>query len=604
MFYNLLVFLVGPALISGLECPHTNTTEVTPGGPSLLTQGRALTSLHQRTSLGSCPSLPCPQPSPWPAPGNTTFSSWQEKTTISSWQEKTTSYSWQECGNLCYLSECCHWAWDQGSQQCLLLGGEVGHLELEPQPHKQELASFIGDRNCPVNDCGGRHFENWFQLLSPCFERRLLRQTIPHPELCVQEPSSDMKTKVVQAVQFLNQTVLASPELSSLAQEMFSTVPQDHKQFCPADFSALLSFLSLALMTSPPFLSQAPDHLGCPIQNILLCLLHTQAGRQFFSRPQVNLAMVGMVQQYGLLLSSQESLVVFNDLQYGWQSECAMQELNMSQFHLPDPGARAWGFTSFNHWFTREFKDFKTSRPCASSPTALASVGDVEWVADTTNLELENPLYIKNETYSLLQMFGNTEDSATLAEPFVGGSLVQVFFSATKYHHFHSPTRGTVTHTQHIPGIVYAVDEVNVGVKADLTGGKSNMTEKEKLDLWIDHSATGLYNTELYLAHVATRCLLILDSPDLGGKVALVFIGMVEISSCKMTREVVKGETYEVQMGTELGFFQFGGSSGVIILSRDVMEKSGKEDDIWAGLSRAKKNGGWKVCEKMIDAIL
>ena len=121
-------------------------------------------------------------------------------------------------------------------------------------------------------------------------------------------------------------------------------------------------------------------------------------------------------------------------------------------------------------------------------------------------------------------------------------------------------------------------------------------TGKSHLDLWIEYGQNGIIDTELYLAHVATRCIVIIDSPDLGGLIALVFIGMTEISSCILEPEIIKGA--KVTKGEELGRFQYGGSSGAIILSKKVLDSSKTGNDIWAGLEIGME---WKVCEKIVD---
>jgi len=511
--------------------------------------------------------------------------------------ETTTTLSWEECGNVCFMRDCCFWGWKPETGQCNLFGEKSEEDEAKTWPRDWiEDSTFVGDKNCPVNDCGQRHYANWFQLLSPCFQEKLRGKEITHPELCLPDPNPELKVKIQGVVQKFNATILNSEHLRSLSLGMMESVPSNFKDVCPSDFNDLVSFLLIAVMISPSYLPGAPDHLGVPLQNVLLCLLQSQHGRVFFSHPQVNEAVRDIVNVYGELLRSRDSLAVFNKRQFGWQSECAQQELNMAEFDLPDPEAKAWGFSSFNSWFTRSFKDFKSSRPCPDNPRSLVSIGDVQWFAEANNLQLETPLYIKNERYSLLQIFGNTEKAKTEATIFEGGSLLQVFFSASKYHHFHAPAKGRLLEIRTIPGVVYAVDESNVG----WTGGgeRDNLTESEKLDLWIENSAEGLYKTELYLAHVATRCVVIMESPHLGGQIALVFIGMVEISSCRVTKSV--GD--EVHAGDELGFFQYGGSSGLLILSKNIVEEAGRgSQEIWDDLGEKKNGEGWRVCEKLID---
>merc|ERR1711874_177111 len=183
--------------------------------------------------------------------------------------------------------------------------------------------------------------------------------------------------------------------------------------------------------------------------------------------------------------------------------------------------------------------------------------------------------------YSLLQMFNYKED---IAKQFVGGAILQVFFSAHKYHWYHSPVDGEVEVAERAPGIVYAIDELNDHAYRNITKGK--------LDLWIIHNQDGLINTELYLGHVATRCIFVIRSPTLG-KVGLVFIGMTEISSCVILKNV--GD--QVEKGEKLGHFQFGGSSGLVVIEEKTIKAAGG-NDIW---EKNISEGPWKMCEKIID---
>ena len=65
-----------------------------------------------------------------------------------------------------------------------------------------------------------------------------------------------------------------------------------------------------------------------------------------------------------------------------------------------------------------------------------------------------------------------------------------------------------------------------------------------------------------FLSSVSTRRIIVIeaDNPDIG-KIALVYIGMADISSC--LSEVQKGQI--VKKGEELGYFEIGGSSHCII---------------------------------------
>jgi phosphatidylserine decarboxylase len=273
---------------------------------------------------------------------------------------------------------------------------------------------------------------------------------------------------------------------------------------------------------------------------------------------------------------------VFNNGQYGWTSTCAKRLVNYEEFH--------GSFKSFNDFFTRDIKDVKTTRPLDNSDYVLTAPGDVALSYHAMNVDFNNSLYMKNEKYSLLQIFNN---EPSVAQPFVGGAILQVYFSASKYHCYHAPISGQIIYAEKVPGIIYAIDEVNAAKNNDLTGGKS-VSSQEKLDLWLELGQNGIIDTEFYLAHVATRCVFVIDSPILG-KVGMVFIGMTEISSCTMIK--AKGEN--VEKGEKLGNFQFGGSSGVIAIQKEAVDESkmGENgDNIWRDIT-----GKWLMGQKLVD---
>jgi phosphatidylserine decarboxylase len=63
-----------------------------------------------------------------------------------------------------------------------------------------------------------------------------------------------------------------------------------------------------------------------------------------------------------------------------------------------------------------------------------------------------------------------------------------------------------------------------------------------------------------YLAHVATRAIFLIDADDPAiGLLALMFIGMADVSSCVIHLEVKPGR--RVNRGDEFGYFRSGGST-------------------------------------------
>ena len=69
----------------------------------------------------------------------------------------------------------------------------------------------------------------------------------------------------------------------------------------------------------------------------------------------------------------------------------------------------------------------------------------------------------------------------------------------------------------------------------------------------------------------------------------MVLIGMTEISSCVWESDIGLEKT--VEKGQALGHFQFGGSSGIVIIPPNLADSS-----IWDGIASS-----FKVRSKMIE---
>ena len=125
-------------------------------------------------------------------------------------------------------------------------------------------------------------------------------------------------------------------------------------------------------------------------------------------------------------------------------------------------------------------------------------------------------------------------------EQFVGGTVYQAFLDARNYHRWHSPVTGTIRKAFVHKGTNYSEAE----------------SEGEDPD--------GPVKSQGYLAHVATRAIILIESDEpVVGLMALILIGMAEVSSCVIDPAVQPGR--RVKKGDEVGYFQYGGSSYCLI---------------------------------------
>ena len=235
-------------------------------------------------------------------------------------------------------------------------------------------------------------------------------------------------------------------------------------------------------------------------------------------------------------------------------------ELTFEQMYKCDPSAPNFGYKSWDDFFTRELQP--DARPVASPDDNAVIANSCE--SRPYNLErhvkLRDRFFAKGQRYSLLDMLAH--DSA--AHDFVGGTVYQAFLSALSYHRWHAPVSGTVRKAWVQDG-TYFSEPLFEGV------GEPGVTE-------IDSAGIGL--AQGYLSALATRAIFLLeaDNPDIG-LMAMVYIGMDELSTCEITAL----EGTKVEKGQDIGMFHFGGSSHCLVFRKGVnvvgFPKIGKDEN-------------------------
>lgn len=208
-----------------------------------------------------------------------------------------------------------------------------------------------------------------------------------------------------------------------------------------------------------------------------------------------------------------------------------------------EPG---YGYNSWNSFFLREF--VSGARPFYGDPRININIGceTTPWqYAD--NVRLETHFWTKDVNYSLLDLFGGQRQWAKIFE---GGQIYQGFLSATHYHRWRAPLDGTLVRSWAQLGTYFAQ---RPGQGEDI--GTREGTESQP-----------------YLGHVAARAIFIFEH-ELCGYVALICIGMVEVSTCVIEPSsfiVEEGsDPVSITRGTEIGHFEFGGSTHMMVFQRD-----------------------------------
>jgi phosphatidylserine decarboxylase len=295
----------------------------------------------------------------------------------------------------------------------------------------------------------------------------------------------------------------------------------------------MLRLINEVLTMAPEFGKTAM--VATPLGAILDWTMGTPAGFAAYRDPRINAMLKKILTVWCEFLSSGDSLYVLNESPSGWKSADARQTIGIEQYEH-DPDDEHWGFSSWNDFFTRRFKEGE--RPVASPDDDKVIVSACESTPYGISIDVkrQDRFWIKSQPYSLADMLAND----ACVDEFVGGTVYQAFLSATNYHRWHSPVAGKVVRAYVQEGTYYS--------EADSEG----------------QDAVEPTNSQSYLAHVAARAIILIDADDpVIGLVAFVPVGMSEVSSCLIAPKVKPG--YHVDKGEELGYFQFGGSTNCLV---------------------------------------
>jgi phosphatidylserine decarboxylase len=307
----------------------------------------------------------------------------------------------------------------------------------------------------------------------------------------------------------------------------------------------VLDLINVIAQTPPEFAYS--EFCGVPINALVVDLINTESGQSLFSHPRVNYHLKNIFNDYASMLKSKKSLMYLNHEAGGWLSEEALKEVNYNDF-VCDQSAPHYGFQCWNDWFTRRLTP--NARPVDGEDDPLVIVHAAENYPLTsiklpfTNVKKTDKFWLKENRYSLYDMLDAEKMGIkhVVDESFVGGTIYQGFLCPWCYHWWHTPVSGTIEYSYSLAGTYYMQNP-----SFDI----SNMNN--------------YFFSQVFMSNVSARHVLIINThnPEIG-RVALVEIGMVEVSSCIPLVKV--GD--KVKKGEPIGRFEYGGSSHVIVFDR------------------------------------
>ena len=373
--------------------------------------------------------------------------------------------------------------------------------------------------------------------------------------------------------------------LYMLIQQMFDEVP-NKKPYSNdptggsqvRDYQHMLALLNHLLTTAPMWndKGEAVGMVGLPIQAVLDWPMGTPSGFAAFQDPQVNAMMKKVLNTWGEFLLTQESAdQVLHDNAQGWfnhtgktdletvANKAANQNHKFEDLFECDPSASCHGYKSWDHFFTRLFRDGMRPLAGPNDDNVIANACESKPFNTAYNCSLRDKFWNKKQPYSIQDTCAHDP----LATHFDGGTVYQAFLSALSYHRWHSPVSGTVKKAFVVGGTYYS---------EPLWEG---LGDPEKRNDSIDEA--GEDTCQGYLAHMAARAVIFIeaDNPRIG-LMAFIGIGMDEVSTCDIT--VKEGE--HIEKGQQTGMFHFGGSTHCLLFRKDTklegFPKAGTEHNI------------------------
>ncbi|KAF7585879.1 hypothetical protein BBP40_009939 [Aspergillus hancockii] len=357
------------------------------------------------------------------------------------------------------------------------------------------------------------------------------------------------------------------PGLKKLSQKMFEEIPRFEndptKFYNVKNFDEALMVFNVILFTPPAVMSvsSSMSAITVPFNAVLNWPANTPSGNEFFLNKEVNEKLKAIINQWGDFLRSPESTAHLNsDPVKGWLSdqyitkmkEYAQWDGPIGDLWICNPKEDHWGWNSWDAFFVRQFQpqnrqvapadeaDNIIINPCEAGPQVEEGKEYPKNVRK--KVQARDTFWLKGQPYSIFDMLNYDG----LSRRFVFGTVYQGWLSSACYHRWHAPISGKIVKTTLVPGTYYS------------TVYSHNYPEP-------DPSGPNL--SQLYLASVATRALIFIDSgvPALG-MVCFIAIGMNEVSSCEL--KVEKGD--HVTKGDEIGMFHMGGSAFCLLFENGV----------------------------------
>lgn len=305
-------------------------------------------------------------------------------------------------------------------------------------------------------------------------------------------------------------------------------------------FAAVCNFL---LNWWPRYIDD--DLVGLPFSGFTVGIDPTLSGSQLLGLPQFNEKMARVLNKWHQFLGSPASAEGFAVEGQQWLSKKAKASYEFDLWEKDNPTLPYWN--SWNSFFTRNFKDAQTARPIADpdSNQTVICPNDGSLFRWDWNVAADNTFWFKDMNYSLRDILSSpipeqqeVIDRFGLVDLFTGGYIFQTYLNPYNFHRWWVPVNGyTLFDPMCIPGAYF-----NKLVLPDFGGATTASLP--------------------YLTEVNARGLIVFETEDYG-LVCCIPLGMSEVSTISFDENMKAGA--KVKKGQEMGMFNYGGSSFVVI---------------------------------------
>jgi phosphatidylserine decarboxylase len=329
--------------------------------------------------------------------------------------------------------------------------------------------------------------------------------------------------------------------------QMFKQVPLKYKTD-PAgkpqvrDYHHMLELMNTIMTKAPAY--NKTGLVGFPINAILDWPMGTTSGYAAFLNGKVNFHLKKVLNEWAQFLGSSDSCeTLTRDEHTGWFGKDAREAMpHFDEDFICDPSKEHHGFTSWDNFFTRQFREGRRPVAAPGDDRVIANACESAPYRIAHHVKRHDRFWIKAQPYSLEHMMQHDDYVAM----FEGGTIYQAFLSALSYHRWHSPVSGTIIKTCKLDGTYYA---------EALAEG---------------YDPAGPNESQGYITQLASRALIFIeaDNPAIG-LMCFMSVGMAEVS----TNEITVYEGQHVTKGQQLGMFHFGGSTHCLIFRPGVEVK-------------------------------